>query len=74
MAALLIADIAKVPGLKVLERVKIQTLLNEIKLAGSNLSSKESAVRSGRLLRAEKIVIGDYDIRNNEVDSDEELQ
>lgn len=62
LTAMTIADLAKVPGLKVLERQKIQKLLDEIKLSESGLVTKDTALRSGRILRAEKIVIGDYKI------------
>jgi tetratricopeptide (TPR) repeat protein len=66
LTAMTIADLAKVSGLKVLERQKIQKLLDEIKLSESGLVTKETALRSGRMLRAEKIVIGDYKIEPRE--------
>ncbi|MEE9396552.1 MAG: CsgG/HfaB family protein [Methylococcales bacterium] len=62
LTALVISDLAKIPNLKVLERQKIQKLLDEIKLSRSGLSDKEVALRSGRLLRAEKLILGDYKI------------
>ena len=62
LTALVISDLAKIPNLKVLERQKIQKLLDEIKLSRSGLSDKEAALRSGRLLRAEKLIMGDYKI------------
>jgi tetratricopeptide (TPR) repeat protein len=63
LTAMVISDVAKVPGLKVLERQKIQQLLDEIKLSESGLVSEDTALRSGKLLRADKIVVGDYKVR-----------
>lgn len=63
IAALIISDLAKVPDLKVLERQKIQKLMDELKLAKSGLVSSESGARAGKLLKAEKIVIGDYEVK-----------
>ncbi|MGH8659024.1 MAG: CsgG/HfaB family protein [Gammaproteobacteria bacterium] len=64
LTAMVISDIAKIPGIKVLERERIQRLLDEIKLSESGLVSKDKAVRAARLLRAEKIVIGDYAVES----------
>ncbi len=63
LAAMIIADLSKVPGLKVLEREKVQLLVNEAKLGDSGLADKESAVRSGRLMRAEKVVVGNFEVQ-----------
>ena len=63
LAAMIIADLSKVPGLKVLEREKVQVLVNEAKLGDSGLADKASAVRSGRLMRAEKVVVGNFEVQ-----------
>ena len=63
LAAMIIADLSKVPGLKVLEREKVQLLVNEAKLGDSGLADKSSAVRSGRLMRAEKVVVGNFEVQ-----------
>lgn len=62
LTALVISDLTKIPNLKVLERQKIQRLLDEIKLSEGGLTDKDAALRSGRLLRAEKLVLGDFKI------------
>lgn len=66
LAALIISDLAKVPGMKVLERQKIHKLIDEIKLSQSGLVEEETAVRAGRILRSENLVIGDFKIENAE--------
>ncbi len=63
LAAMIIADLTKVPGLKVLEREKVQLLVNEAKLGDSGLADTASAVRSGRLMRAEKVVVGNFEVQ-----------
>jgi hypothetical protein len=63
LAAMIISDLTKVPGLKVLEREKVQLLVNEAKLGDSGLADTSSAVRSGRLMRAEKVVVGNFEVQ-----------
>lgn len=63
LAAMVIADLSKVPGLKVLERERVQLLVNEMKLGDSGLADTASAVRSGRVMRAEKVVVGNFEVQ-----------
>jgi hypothetical protein len=63
LAAMIIADLSKVPGLKVLEREKVQLLLDEMKLGDAGLANPEGAVRSGRLMRAEKVIVGNFEVQ-----------
>lgn len=62
IAAMIIADLAQVPGLKVLEREKVQALVDEMKLGDAGLADPAGAVRSGRLIRAEKVVVGNFEV------------
>lgn len=63
LAAMIIADLSRVPGLNVLEREKVQLLVNEAKLGDAGLADKDSAVRSGRLMRAERVVVGNFEVQ-----------
>lgn len=63
LAAMIIADLSKVPGLKVLEREKVQLLMDEMKLGDAGLANPEGAVRSGRLMRAEKVIVGNFEVQ-----------
>ncbi len=74
LTAMVISDVAKIPGIKVLERERIQRLLDEIKLSESGLVSKDKTVRAARLLRAEKIVIGDYAVESRRRSDEESKQ
>lgn len=62
LTAMLISDLSKVPGVKVLERAKLQKLLDELKLSASGLVDEKTALRTGRMMKAEKIMIGDYQV------------
>lgn len=62
LAALIVTDLSKVPGLKVLERAKLQKLMDELSLSQSGIVEQQSALRAGRLMRAEKLLIGDYKV------------
>lgn len=63
LAAMIIADLSKVPGLTVLEREKVQLLLDEMKLGDAGLANPDGAVRSGRLMRAEKVIVGNFEVQ-----------
>jgi len=52
------ADFAKISDLKVVERDKVDFILQEIELSQAGLVSSEAAVRIGRLLGAQLMVFG----------------
>jgi TolB-like protein len=58
MAALLIHDLSLVPDLQVVERVRLQALLQEMKLGTSGLIAAETAPKIGKLLRAKHVTSG----------------
>lgn len=58
MAALLIHDLSLIPDLQVVERVKLQALLGEMKLGTSGLVAAETAPRIGKLLQAKHVTSG----------------
>jgi tetratricopeptide (TPR) repeat protein len=60
LTALLIDDLSKVPGIKVVERERLQVLLDELKLGKSGLVSPKTAARAGRLLGAANVATGSY--------------
>ena len=55
-------DLAKVKNLTVLERIRIQAVIDELKFSQSSLVDQSTAPRAGKLLKAGTIVSGDYDI------------
>lgn len=58
MADLLVTDLARSPKLVVVERERIQALLDEMKLQASDASDPATRVRTGKLLRAGRVVQG----------------
>jgi len=58
MAEFVAMDLSKVSRLKVLERVKINVILEELKLGESGLADPGAAPRVGKLLGSRKIVLG----------------
>jgi tetratricopeptide (TPR) repeat protein len=67
MAELLTTDLAQTDRLRVVERVRIQQLLDEIKLAESRRVEPATAVRSGRLLGAGTLIQGRIEGTGNEL-------
>ncbi|HZR47059.1 MAG TPA: CsgG/HfaB family protein [Candidatus Manganitrophaceae bacterium] len=60
LAEMVITDLSKVKTLKVVERIQLQAILNELKLSQSGLVDKKSAPRVGKLLGAGKIATGSF--------------
>jgi Tfp pilus assembly protein PilF len=58
MAALLIHDISRFPELQVVERIRLQALLKEMKLGTSGLVAADTAPRVGKLLKAKHVTSG----------------
>jgi tetratricopeptide (TPR) repeat protein len=58
LAAMIISDLSAVPGLRVLERVRVQYLQDEMELGESGIVAPGTAPRAGRLLGAENVVVG----------------
>lgn len=58
-AFLLMTDLAQVDGISVVERIKLQALLEELNLGASGLVEKQTQPRLGRLVGARFLVGGD---------------
>ena len=58
MAAMIIVDLSHFKDLKVVEREKLQVLLDEMELGGSGLMDEKSAPEVGKLLRAKYVTSG----------------
>ncbi len=60
LADILITDLSQVKTLKVLERTRLQTLLDELKLSETKAFDQSDAPRFGRLLGARRIITGSF--------------
>ena len=58
LAAMITTDLAKVGSLKVIERLRLQALLEEMQLGQMGIVDERSAPRVGRLLGAQNMVVG----------------
>ncbi|HKS06658.1 MAG TPA: CsgG/HfaB family protein [Gemmatimonadaceae bacterium] len=61
LADLMISDFGKVDGLTLVERERMQAILDEIRLGQSGAVDQATAVRSGRLIQAGRVVTGTLD-------------
>ena len=59
LTAMIITDLAKVPQLKVVERARMQALMDEMKLAQTGVIDPDTTARMGRLLQARTIDWGE---------------
>lgn len=60
MTLMLMTDLSQVPELQLVERVKLQALVEELKLGSSGLVDQMTAPRVGKLLGARSVVGGDF--------------
>ena len=58
LAELVAMDLSKVSELKVLERIKINVILDELKLGQSSYADRRLAPRMGKLLGSRRLVLG----------------
>ncbi|MBN2034531.1 MAG: tetratricopeptide repeat protein [Deltaproteobacteria bacterium] len=58
MAAMITTDLSQVGALQVVERMRVQFLLTEMKLGETGIVERESVPRAGRLLGAENLIVG----------------
>jgi len=65
LAELMLSDLAMVRSLRLLERIQVGALLDELKLSESGRADASTAARVGRLLRAERMVQGVAAITQN---------
>ncbi len=65
LAELVLSDLAMVRSLRLLERIQVGALLDELKLSESGRTDASTAARVGRLLRAERMVQGVAAITQN---------
>ena len=73
LAEMMITDFSQVKKLKVIERVHLQKLIEEMQLAMSGLADESTAPRVGKLLRAKNLVNGSFMVkagRNLTINSD----
>ncbi len=58
LTSILITDLGKVRGLRLVERAKLEVLMQEIALSSSDMYDQLTAPRAGRILGADRVIIG----------------
>jgi tetratricopeptide (TPR) repeat protein len=62
LAALVVTDLSRVRVLQLVERDRLQVLLDELALAEGGLADPATGARSGRLVRAAEVVQGQFEL------------
>jgi len=60
LAEMMITELSQIEMIKMVERRRMQQMLDELKMAQSGLVSEESTVQVGRMLGASNLVFGSY--------------
>lgn len=60
LSAMLVTDLMGTPGLRIVERERIQFLLDELKMQKSEYFDQSAAVKVGKLLGAHNLVLGSF--------------
>jgi len=67
LASLVVTDLSRVHSLRLLERERMQALLDEMKLTEAGQVDPATGARSGHLIGASQVVQGQFDIQPNQV-------
>jgi tetratricopeptide (TPR) repeat protein len=62
LAEMLITDLSQIKSLRLLERIRVQSLFDEMKLGQTGMVDESSAAKFGKLLSAGRIVRGDLSV------------
>lgn len=62
LCEMIITDLSQIKDLQLIERIRLNALLDEMNLSGSGLVNLKTAARFGRLLSAGQVLYGAYDI------------
>ncbi len=60
LAEIMITELSKLPDLKLVERQKMNSLLQEMQLSQSGIVSEQNSIQVGKLLGAHYLVFGSY--------------
>lgn len=64
LSEMIITDMSYVPELQLVERVRVQSLKDEMELANSGMVEQSTAPQFGKLLNAGKMIHGSFNVRN----------
>ena len=67
LAALVVTDLGRVHNLRLVERERLQALMDEMKLGESGRVDPATGARSGRLIGASQVVQGQFDVQPTQI-------
>lgn len=67
LGELMLSDLGQVGSLKLVERIRVEAVLDELKFAGTNNVDPATAPRLGKFLSAGRVVGGRYDVSDEKV-------
>lgn len=67
LAALVVTDLGRVHSLRLVERERLQALMDEMKLGESGRVDPATGARSGRLIGASQVVQGQFDVQPTQI-------
>ncbi len=70
LSEMLMTDLSQVPGLKPVERIRVQTLMDEINLGQTGLIDESSAAKFGKMVGAGKMIHGDFNVTGSTLNID----
>ena len=62
LSEMMITDLSQISGIQLVERIRLQAMMDEMKLAQTGLVDTRTAPRCGRLLSAGQVIYGAYDV------------
>ncbi len=65
LGEMMITDLSQVPGITIVERIRLNTLMEEVALGQSGMVKEGTAPQYGKLLGAGRVISGYYDIFEN---------
>ena len=73
LGEMMITDLSQVPEIELVERIRLNALMEEMALGQSGMISEGTEARFGKLLGAGKVVSGYYDVLDKKIRMDVEL-
>ena len=62
LSEMVITDLSQISGIQLVERLRLQAMMDEMKLTQTGLVDAKTAPRCGRLLSAGQVIYGAYDV------------
>jgi len=67
LASMVIHDLVQAEKFTVVERMRMQALLDELALSGSDLTARDTELRTGRLLGAGRVIPGSFSVNKKSI-------